>query len=187
MKSMRLRTYDGGALVHLSRPVVEMRDGASCGKRRVLVPYLCQVIKVKPGNSSSLRLTPKSVRFRVFVPPLCPRLFQLSLPSSAGRPRCQSPSNRAANLNNCVRGYARYRTRNWFGSARPREVCAGSRDIPRRRRRLPKMFDLSSGIIMDSLARISESILAGTGSLSKTPVRKLYSGQLFRSARIPAR
>jgi hypothetical protein len=30
-----------------------------------------------------------------------------SLLSSAGRPRCQSPSNRATNLNNCMRGYAR--------------------------------------------------------------------------------
>ena len=168
-------------MVHRSRPVVEMRDGASWGKRRVLVPYLCQVIKVKPGNSSSLRLTPKSVRFRVPMPPLCPRLFQLSLPSSAGRPRCQSPSNRARNLNNCVRGYGRCRTRNWFGSARPREVCAG-RDIPRRRRRLPKMFDLSSGIIMDSLARISESILAGTGSHSIDYMDSLAAWKALNSA-----
>ena len=122
-----------------------MRDGTSWGKRRVLVPYLYQVIKVKPGNSSSLRLAPKSARFRVPVPPLCTRLFQLSLPSSAGRPRCQSPSNRARNLNNCVRGYGRCRTRNWFGSARPREVCAGTRDVPRRRRRPAKDVRLVVG------------------------------------------
>jgi len=174
-------------LVHGSRPVVEMRDGTSWGKRRVLVPYLYQVIKVKPGNSSSLRLAPKSARFRVPVPPLCTRLFQLSLPSSAGRPRCQSPSNRATNLNNCVaatqdvgRGIGSVRQgreKSVPGPEMSRDVAAAP----------PKMFDLSSGIIMDSLARISESILAGTGSLSKTPVRKLYSGQLFRSARIPAR